>query len=150
MQIQFINIQILNVEDLLVFNAEVFFVLFFLFPLFSKYVTLTYLLLFDFNLRAGCNLENLGSIWYWLKRKPFSKKNTKSFNTTYSIPFLSVLHQNKPFHNFHKRAVSNWPCLGLKSKGKFKRDALKGFLTLYLLFWQLMEQVRSWLKSHIG
>ena len=57
MQIQFINIQILNVEDLLVFNAEVFFVLF-LFPLFSKYVTLTYLLLFDFNLRAGCNLEN--------------------------------------------------------------------------------------------
>ena len=58
MQIQFINTQILNVEDLLVFNAEVFFVLFFLFPLFSKYVTLTYLLLFDFNLRAGCNLEN--------------------------------------------------------------------------------------------
>ena len=48
----------LNVEDLLVFNAEVFFVLFFLFPLFSKYVTLTYLLLFDFNLRAECNLEN--------------------------------------------------------------------------------------------
>ena len=31
------------------------------------------------------------------------KKGTKNFTTPYSIPFLSVLHQNKALHNFHKR-----------------------------------------------
>ena len=31
------------------------------------------------------------------------KKGTKYFTTPYSIIFLSVLHQNKALHNFHKR-----------------------------------------------
>ena len=33
----------------------------------------------------------------------FKKKVTKNFPTPYSIPFLSVMHQNKALHNFHKR-----------------------------------------------
>ena len=33
----------------------------------------------------------------------FEKKGTKNLTTPYSIPFLSVLHQNKALHNFHKR-----------------------------------------------
>ena len=31
------------------------------------------------------------------------KKGTKTFNTPYSNPFLSVLYQNKALHNIHKR-----------------------------------------------
>ena len=33
----------------------------------------------------------------------FKKKGTKQFTTPYSIPFLSVLHQNKALHNFDER-----------------------------------------------
>ena len=33
----------------------------------------------------------------------FEKKGNKNLTTPYSIPFLSVLHQNKVLHNFHKR-----------------------------------------------
>ena len=33
----------------------------------------------------------------------FQKKGTKNFTTPYSLLFLSVLHQNKTLHNFHKR-----------------------------------------------
>ena len=33
----------------------------------------------------------------------FQKKGTKNLTTPYSIPFLSVLHQNNALHNFHKR-----------------------------------------------
>ena len=49
------------------------------------------------------NLQNQGSIGYWLKWALFLKNCTKHFTTPYSIPFLSVLHQNKALHNFHKR-----------------------------------------------
>ena len=31
------------------------------------------------------------------------KKGTKNLTTPYSVPFLSVLHQNKTLHSFHKR-----------------------------------------------
>ena len=31
-----------------------------------------------------------------------TKKGTKNFTTPYSIPFLSVLHENKALHNFHE------------------------------------------------
>ena len=31
------------------------------------------------------------------------KRARKNFTTPYSISFLSVLHQNKALHNFHKR-----------------------------------------------
>ena len=34
----------------------------------------------------------------------FKKKGTEAFTTPYSIPFLSVLHQNKGLHNFHKKS----------------------------------------------
>ena len=33
----------------------------------------------------------------------FEIKGTKNLTTPYSIPYLSVLHQNKSLHNFHKR-----------------------------------------------
>ena len=33
----------------------------------------------------------------------FEEKRTKNFTTPYSIPFLSVLHQNKALNNFNKR-----------------------------------------------
>ena len=36
------------------------------------------------------------------KKGTFLEKDTKSFTTPYSIPFLSVLHQNKALHKFHK------------------------------------------------
>ena len=49
------------------------------------------------------NLKNYGSIWYWPKRYFSWKNGTKNFNNPYSIPSLSVLHQNKFLHNFHKR-----------------------------------------------
>ena len=32
-----------------------------------------------------------------------AKNGTKNFTIPSSIPFLSVLHQNKALHNFHKR-----------------------------------------------
>ena len=32
----------------------------------------------------------------------FEKKGTKNFPTPYSIPLLSILHQNKALHNFYK------------------------------------------------
>ena len=37
------------------------------------------------------------------KRTLFWKKGNKNFTTYYSIPFLSVLHQNKALYNFNKR-----------------------------------------------
>ena len=33
----------------------------------------------------------------------FRKKDPKNFTIPYSIPFLSVLHQNKVLHNFRMR-----------------------------------------------
>ena len=36
------------------------------------------------------------------KKDTFFKKGTKTYTTPYSIHFLSVLHQNKGLHNFHK------------------------------------------------
>ena len=59
-------------------------------------------------MKAVFDLENLGSFQY-LPKLPFFcycffwKKGTRNFTTPYSIPFLSVLHQNKALHNFHKR-----------------------------------------------
>ena len=32
----------------------------------------------------------------------FQKKGHQNFTTPYSIPFLSVLHENKSLHNFHE------------------------------------------------
>ena len=45
------------------------------------------------------------------KRHFFLKKNgTKNFMNPHAIPFLSVLHQRKTCHNFHKKgAVSDIP-----------------------------------------
>ena len=34
----------------------------------------------------------------------FEKKDPQNLTTPYSIPFLSVLHQNKALHNFKKMA----------------------------------------------
>ena len=48
--------------------------------------------------------ENQGSIQYRLKWELFfKKKGAKNFTTSFSIPFLSLLHQNKALHNFHQR-----------------------------------------------
>ena len=46
---------------------------------------------------SGPNIKNQGSF-----RKRV-KKGNKNFTTPYLSPFLSVLHQNKALHNFHKR-----------------------------------------------
>ena len=48
---------------------------------------------------------------FFMKKGTFLKKKHKKFHASrpprppppYSIPFLSVLHQNKALHNFHKR-----------------------------------------------
>ena len=45
---------------------------------------------------SGPNIKNQGSF-----RKRV-KKGNKNFTTPYLSPFLSVLHQNKALHNFHK------------------------------------------------
>ena len=37
----------------------------------------------------------------------FEKKGTKQFTNPYSIPFQSVLHQNKALHNFHKKGAES-------------------------------------------
>ena len=63
----------------------------------------------DIMCQAGSYLENLGSFQYWPNYFRFfcffffEKKGTKNLTTPYSIPFLSVLHQNQVLHNFHKR-----------------------------------------------
>ena len=58
----------------------------------------------------GHILESLGSTSYWPerallyeKRHFFEKRPLKISPSPYSIPFLSVLHQNKALYNFHKR-----------------------------------------------
>ena len=47
-----------------------------------------------------------------VEKGPFlKKKNTKNITIPYSNPFLSVLHQNKALHNFHKReqrTIAGW------------------------------------------
>ena len=48
-------------------------------------------------LDTGPNVENWDSVRYW------SKKGTKNSIAPCSIPFPSVLHQNKALYNFHKR-----------------------------------------------
>ena len=35
----------------------------------------------------------------------FEKKGTKNYTILYSIPFISVLHQNKILQNFHREAA---------------------------------------------
>ena len=47
---------------------------------------------------------NQGSVQYWPKTTLFlKKKGPKISPPLYSIPFLSVLNQNKALHNFHRR-----------------------------------------------
>ena len=46
------------------------------------------------KIRAASNIGQKGQF--------FGKKATKNFTTSYSIPFLGVLQQNKALHNFHK------------------------------------------------
>ena len=48
-------------------------------------------------------IENSRNVLYWPKRMLFSKKDINNFTILYSIPFVSVLHQNKALHYFHKR-----------------------------------------------
>ena len=55
---------------------------------------------------AGFNLENLGSFQYWPKWAFFWKKGTKTFTTSYSIPFLSVSYRNKTLNDFHKHHLT--------------------------------------------
>ena len=49
------------------------------------------------------------------------KKNTKNLTTPYSMPFLSVLHQNKALHNFHKRGkrLNCWMCKKSRSRSEY-------------------------------
>ena len=44
-----------------------------------------------------------GLIWKIKADSTLSERGTKNFSTPYSISFPSVLHQNKAFHEFHKR-----------------------------------------------
>ena len=59
--------------------------------------------------QAGSNLENLAASnigqmgFFFLKKK---KVGAKNLTAPYSVPFLSVLHQNKALYNFHKRGQS--------------------------------------------
>ena len=53
---------------------------------------------------AGPNLENYSREASDISQKGlFEKKHQKKITILYSISFLSVLHQNKALHNFHKR-----------------------------------------------
>ena len=79
---------------------------------------------------SGHILEIQGSVWYWPervflwknalfikrglfmkkgnlfeKRALFLKKGHQIFHPSYSIPSLTVLHQNKALYNFRKRAA---------------------------------------------
>ena len=51
--------------------------------------------------RAAFDIGQKGT-FLW-KRELFKKRAPKIFPTPYSTTFLSVLHQNKPLHNFRKR-----------------------------------------------
>ena len=60
---------------------------------------------------TGSNLDIYGSVQFWLKeqffyekkRYPFLKKRIPEFYPCpYSIPILSVLHENKALHNFRQ------------------------------------------------
>ena len=42
-------------------------------------------------------------IYIYINLKLGNKKGTKNFTTPYPVSFLSILHQKKAFHNFHKR-----------------------------------------------
>ena len=46
--------------------------------------------------------RKLGQHLILIKQSTFFKKGTNNFTTPYSMPLLSVSHQNKAFHNFHK------------------------------------------------
>ena len=50
---------------------------------------------------AAPNLENYDSVQYW------PKEDTKNFATTYSTPFLSVLHQNKALIKFLQKGAAS-------------------------------------------
>ena len=56
---------------------------------------------------AGPNLENYSREASDISQKGhfFEKKYQKKITILYSISFLSVLHQNKALHNFHKRGA---------------------------------------------
>ena len=60
-------------------------------------------------LQSGHILEIQGSLRYWPERALFYEKQAcflkkgPTFPPPHSIPFLSVWHQNKILHNFHKR-----------------------------------------------
>ena len=60
----------------------------------KKYLKL--IVLFISSVKSEPNLKNLGNIRYWPKRAP-------KISPHQSIYFLSVLHQKKALHNFHKR-----------------------------------------------
>ena len=68
--------------------------------------------------KTGPNLENWGSIQYWLKSALFfAKKGTKNFTTSYSISLLNVLHQTKAFYSFYK-TWQGWIAECIKGLGK--------------------------------
>ena len=48
---------------------------------------------------AASNISQKGAL-FWKKKK---KKENKTITTPYSIPFLSVLFQNKALHNLYRR-----------------------------------------------
>ena len=54
--------------------------------------------------QAGSNLENLTASN--IGQMGFFFVGAKNLTAPYSVPFLSVLHQNKALHNFHKRGQS--------------------------------------------
>ena len=57
-----------------------------------------------FSYISGACSRNLGQHSVLAKKGTFLKKRHQKFHpTSYSIPFLSVLHQNKVLYNFHKR-----------------------------------------------
>ena len=80
----------------------------------------------------------------------FWKKCTKNFTSPYSIPFLSVLHQNKALHNFHKR--------GTHEKSRVRLDVVRIHCYMWLFFlvliirpWKLKFKIWKWLlKNYDG
>ena len=60
----------------------------------------------NFNWKCSCSehiLEIQSNVPYLSERALFYEKGHQKFHPSYSIPFLSVLHQNKALYNFHKR-----------------------------------------------
>ena len=52
---------------------------------------------------GNSNCVDIGQHSILVKKGTFEKKGVNNFSTPCSIPFVNVLHQNKPLHNFYKK-----------------------------------------------